>query len=142
VIRCSRFGDIKDRAPWPRASLRSNSPPIQQKGAPFIPFFHSQPALGARRLAELLAELSTADPVVRKAAKLALAAGQSPAKLLAEIDKRIRTTACSKTLINWDRREPLVQELEKPADHHYRHPRPPPCFWLADQFPMAVALRG
>jgi hypothetical protein len=69
-------------------------------------------ALGARRLAELLAELSTADPVVRKAAKLALAAGQSPAKLLAEIDKRIRTIARSKTFIDWDRRKPLVQELE------------------------------
>ena len=38
-------------------------------------------ALGARCLAELLAELSAADPVVRKAAKFALAAGQSPAKL-------------------------------------------------------------
>jgi hypothetical protein len=50
-------------------------------------------ALGARRLAELLAELSTADPVVRKAAKLALAAGESPTKLLAEIDKRVRTIA-------------------------------------------------
>jgi hypothetical protein len=69
-------------------------------------------ALGTRRLAELLAKLSVADPVVRKAAKLALAAGENPTKLLAEIDKRIRTTACSKTLINWDRREPLVQELE------------------------------
>jgi len=69
-------------------------------------------ALGARRLAELLAELSTADPVVRKAAKLALAAGQSPAKLLAEIDKRLRTIARSKTFIDWDRRKPLVQELE------------------------------
>ena len=57
-------------------------------------------ALGARRLAELLAELFTADPVVRKAAKLALAAGQSPAKLLAEIDKRIRTIARSKTFID------------------------------------------
>jgi hypothetical protein len=69
-------------------------------------------ALGARRLAELLAELSTADPVVRKAAKLALAAGESPTKLLAEIDKRIRTIARSKTFIDWDRRKPLVQELE------------------------------
>jgi hypothetical protein len=28
-----------------RASLRSTSPPFQQKGAPFIPFFHSQSAL-------------------------------------------------------------------------------------------------
>jgi tetratricopeptide (TPR) repeat protein len=69
-------------------------------------------ALGARRLAELLAELSAADPVVRKAVKLALAAGQSPAKLLAEIDKRIRTIARSKTFIDWDKRKPLVQELE------------------------------
>jgi hypothetical protein len=69
-------------------------------------------ALGARRLAELLAELSTADPVVRKAAKLVLAAGQSPAKLLTEIDKRIRTIARSKTFIDWDRCKPLVQELE------------------------------
>ena len=69
-------------------------------------------SLGARRLAELLAELSTADPVVRKAAKLALAAGQSPAKLLAEIDKRIHTIARSKTFIDWDRRKPLVQEFE------------------------------
>ena len=69
-------------------------------------------ALGTRRLAELLAELSAADPVVRKAAKLALAAGESPTKLLAEIDKRIRTIARSKTFIDWDRRKPLVQELE------------------------------
>src|SRR3954468_23609029 len=69
-------------------------------------------ALGVQRLAELLAELSTADPVVRKAVKLALAAGQSPAKLLAEIDKRIRTIARSKTFIDWDKRKPLVQKLE------------------------------
>src|SRR4051812_823041 len=69
-------------------------------------------ALGARRLAELLAELSTADPVVRKAAKPALRAGQRPAKLLAEIDKRIRTIARSKAFIDWDKRKLLVQELE------------------------------
>ena len=81
-------------------------------------------ALGARRLAELLAELSTADPVVRKAAKLALVAGQSPAKLLAEIDKRLRTIAGSKTFIDWDRRKPLVQETREPADRHYQHARP------------------
>ena len=31
--------------PIGRASLRSTSPPLQQKGVPFIPFFHSQPAL-------------------------------------------------------------------------------------------------
>ena len=31
-----------------RASLRSTSPPFQQKGAPFILFFHSQPALVPR----------------------------------------------------------------------------------------------
>ena len=33
-----------------RASLRSTSPPLQQKGVPFILFFHSQPALGIKRL--------------------------------------------------------------------------------------------
>ena len=38
-------------------------------------------ALGARRVAELPAELSAADPVARKAVRFALAAGQSPAKL-------------------------------------------------------------
>jgi hypothetical protein len=38
-------------------------------------------ALGARRVAELLAELSAADLVVRKAVRFALAAGQSPARL-------------------------------------------------------------
>jgi hypothetical protein len=65
-----------------------------------------------QRLAELLAKLSVTDPVVRKAVKLALAAGQSPTKLLAEIDKRIRTIARSKTFIDWDKRKPLVQELE------------------------------
>jgi hypothetical protein len=69
-------------------------------------------ALGARRVAELLAELSAVDPVVRKAAKLALAAGHSPAKLLAEIDKRIRTIARSKAFIDRDKRKLLVQELE------------------------------
>jgi len=69
-------------------------------------------AFGARCLAELLAELSAVDPVVRKATKLALAAGQSPAKLLVEIDKRLRTIARFKTFIDWDRRKPLVQELE------------------------------
>ena len=68
--------------------------------------------MGARRLAKLLTELSAADPVVRKAAKLALAPGQSPAKLLAEVDKRIRMIARSKSFIDWDRRKPLVQELD------------------------------
>jgi hypothetical protein len=38
-------------------------------------------ALGAGRVAELLAELSAADPVARKAVRFALAAGQSLAKL-------------------------------------------------------------
>ena len=69
-------------------------------------------APGARRFAELLTELSAADPVVRKAVRLAPAADQSPAKLLAEIDKRIRTIARSKTFIDRDKRKPLVQELE------------------------------
>ncbi|MCW2241787.1 DUF6880 family protein [Azospirillum canadense] len=69
-------------------------------------------ALGAKRLADLLAELAAADPVVRKAAKLALAAGESPTKLVAAIDKRLRTIARSKSFIAWDKRKPLVQELD------------------------------
>ena len=69
-------------------------------------------ALGAKRLADLLAELAATDPVVRKAAKLALAAGESPAKLLAAIHKRLRTIARSKGFIEWDKRKPLVQELD------------------------------
>ena len=71
-------------------------------------------ALGARRFAELLTELSAADPVVRKAVRLAPAADQSPAKLFAEIDKRIRTIARSKTFIDWDKRKPLVQASVSP----------------------------
>jgi hypothetical protein len=82
-------------------------------------------ALGARRFAELLTELSAADPVVRKAVRLAPAADQSPAKLLAEIDKRIRTIARSKTFIDRDKRKPLVQELET-CGSPYRYPRPDP----------------
>ena len=33
----------------------------------------------------------------------------------AEIDKRLRTIARSKTFIDWDRRKPLVQELDPQA---------------------------
>jgi hypothetical protein len=63
-------------------------------------------ALAAQQLAELITELYATSPVVREAVKLALATGQSPAKLFAEIDKCIRTIAHSKSFIDRDRRKP------------------------------------
>jgi hypothetical protein len=41
-----------------------------------------------------------------------LADTEAPAKLAAEIDKRIKTIGRSRSFLDWDKRKPLVQELD------------------------------
>jgi hypothetical protein len=68
--------------------------------------------LGAETLAELLVAHAATDPVLRKKLGMLLADTEAPAKLAAEIDKRIKTIGRSRSFLDWDKRKPLVQELD------------------------------
>src|SRR3954471_11943632 len=88
--------------------------------------FDKPEALGVRHFAELLSELSAADPVVRRAVRLAPTADQSPAKLLAEID----TSASARSPV--PRRSSTGTSAipssrnSKTCGSPYRHPRADP----------------
>lgn len=69
-------------------------------------------ALGAETLAEVLIGHAEADPVLRKKLAMLLAGTAGPAKLAAEIEKRIRTIGRSRSLLEWEKVKPLVQELD------------------------------
>jgi hypothetical protein len=69
-------------------------------------------ALGAETLAEVLIEHAESDPVLRKKLRMRLAGTEGPGRLAAEIDKRIRTIGRSRSFVDWEKRKPLVQELD------------------------------
>ena len=69
-------------------------------------------ALGAETLAEVLIEHAESDPVLRKKLRMRLAGTEGPGRLAAEIDKRIRTIGRSRSFVEWEKRKPLVQELD------------------------------
>jgi hypothetical protein len=69
-------------------------------------------ALGAAPLAAMLVEHAETDPVLRKKLRILLAGTEGVGKLAAEIDKRIQTIGRSRSVFDWDRRKPLVQELD------------------------------
>lgn len=69
-------------------------------------------ALGAEALAEVLIAHAATDPVLRKKLGMLLAGTEGPRKLAAEIDKRIKTIGRSRSFVDWDKRKPLVQELD------------------------------
>ena len=69
-------------------------------------------ALGAEVLAEVLVAHATTDPVLRKKLGMLLAGTEGPGKLAAEIDKRIKTIGRSRSFVDWEKRKPLVHELD------------------------------
>jgi hypothetical protein len=69
-------------------------------------------ALGAETLAEVLIAHAEVDPVLRKKLAMLLAGTAGPAKLAAEIEKRIKTIGRSRSFLEWDKVKPLVQELD------------------------------
>jgi hypothetical protein len=69
-------------------------------------------ALGAETLADLLIAHAATDPTLRKKLGMLLAGTEGPGKLAAEIDKRIKTIGRSRSFVDWEKRKPLVQELD------------------------------
>ena len=69
-------------------------------------------ALGAEALADLLIMHAATDPILRKKLGMLLAGTEGPGKLAAEIDKRIKTIGRSRSFVDWEKRKPLVQELD------------------------------
>lgn len=69
-------------------------------------------ALGAKRLAELLIELSTGDAAAKRRLRLELAGAQGPAEVAREVRKRLATIARSRSFVEWHRLKALVDDLE------------------------------
>ena len=68
--------------------------------------------MGAPALASLLVNHAKVDPVLRRKLHLLLASKEGSDKLVAEIEKRIRTIGRSKSQITWERTKEIVQELD------------------------------
>ncbi len=68
--------------------------------------------LGARRLAELLMAQAADDPALARSLRLALAATDGARRLVAEVEKRLRTIRRSKGFIDRDKVRPLARELD------------------------------
>jgi hypothetical protein len=69
-------------------------------------------ALGAKRLAELLIEISDGNAAVKRRLRLAFAGAQSPADASREIRKRLSAISRSHTFVDWQNRRALVEDLE------------------------------
>jgi hypothetical protein len=69
-------------------------------------------ALGARRLAELLIEISDGDAGIKRRLRLALAGAQSPAEAAGEIRKRLAAISRSRAFVDWQNRRVLVDDLQ------------------------------
>jgi hypothetical protein len=69
-------------------------------------------ALGAGRLAEVLLEIGTTNPAVKRRIRLELAAAESPEKVAQEVRKRLATVARSRSFIDWENRKPFVEDLQ------------------------------
>jgi hypothetical protein len=69
-------------------------------------------ALGARRLADLLIEVSIANVAVKRRIRLELASAQSPGVFAKEIRKRLTTIARSRSFIDWQNQRALIEDLE------------------------------
>jgi hypothetical protein len=68
--------------------------------------------MGAPALASLLVDHAKVDQVLRRKLQLLLASKEGSGKLVAEIEKRIRTIGRSKSHIGWERTKDIVQELD------------------------------
>ncbi|KAF0205797.1 MAG: hypothetical protein FD172_4020, partial [Methylocystaceae bacterium] len=69
-------------------------------------------ALGAKRLAELLIDISSGDAAAKRRLRLALAGAQSPADAAREIRKRLTAISRSRSFVDWQNRRALVEDLE------------------------------
>jgi len=69
-------------------------------------------ALGAKRLAALLIEISAGDVTAKRRLRFELAGAQSLAALAGEVRKRLATIGRSRGFLDWDRVGPLVVDLE------------------------------
>jgi hypothetical protein len=69
-------------------------------------------ALGAKRLAELLVEISAGNSAAKRLLRLELAGAENPSAVAKEIRKRLTTIARSRSFIDWQNRRSLVDELE------------------------------
>jgi hypothetical protein len=69
-------------------------------------------ALGARRLAELLIDISTGSAAAKRKLRLELAGAQSPKEAAREITKRLTSIARARNFINWKNRKTLADDLE------------------------------
>src|SRR5258708_34633014 len=69
-------------------------------------------ALGTQRLAELLVELSTTNPAVKRRIRLELAGAQSPEEVSEEVRNRLTTIARTRSFVDWRDRKALVADLE------------------------------
>ena len=78
-------------------------------------------ALGAARLAALLMEISEGNAAAKRRLRLELAGARSPAELLKEIRKRLATIARSRSFVDSQSRQVMVDDLEAQrraiADH-------------------------
>jgi hypothetical protein len=77
--------------------------------------------MGSPALASLLVDHAKVDPVLRRKLQLLLASKEGSDKLVAEIEKRIRTIRRSKSQITWERTKDIVQELDHLRLRSYGH---------------------
>ncbi|KGF70930.1 hypothetical protein LL06_02290 [Hoeflea sp. BAL378] len=68
--------------------------------------------LGARRLAELLIEVSTGSAASKRRLRLELAGGQGSRELAAEVRKRLASIARARTAINWRKIRAFRKDLD------------------------------
>ena len=84
-------------------------------------------SLGARRLADLLIEISTGNAAAKRRLRLELAGEESPAAVAREIRKRLVAIARSRSFVDWQNRQVLVDDLAtNAAPSSRRSPRATP----------------
>lgn len=69
-------------------------------------------ALGTKRLAELLIEISAGNAAAKRLLRLELAGTEGPGAVAAEIRKRLTTIARSRSVSDWQNLKALVDDLE------------------------------
>jgi len=69
-------------------------------------------ALGAKRLAKLMIEISTGNAATKRKIRLALAGAQSPKEAAREITRRMTSIAQAQRFVTWKNRKGLVDDLK------------------------------
>lgn len=98
-------------------------------------------SLGAKRLAELLMDLSMGNAAVKRWLRLELAGAQSSGDAAHEIRKRLATIARSESFVDWDKIDALVADLDtqlRAIVEHVSGPDPSEAIDLLWRF-MALA---